>query len=340
MAGLFDILSNTDQQQAANAQIAGINQGYSQLSDLYGQGRGAATGAFNTGYGNLATQYGAGQGALTSGYGAGGNDITSNYGAGRNALSTNYGAALAPWTQNYNQAQAGTTMLGNALGLNGATGGATALDAFKNANPGYQFGLQQGENAINADNAAKGYLGSGNSALALQKFGQDYANQNYGSWINQLQPYMGQANTAAGGIAGVNTGLGQGLNQSFQGQGQGTANLNAGLGSQLNQNYQGLGGAQNANQMGLGSALLGSYGGQGNAAYGAQTSIGNANANAALGNLTASQNMWNVLGGGLNLGSQLLGFGGGGNMFGGSPVGQLGNVSNVAKMNPSGFGGW
>lgn len=37
--GLFDIFSNNDQQKAAQDQIAGINAGYGQLSDLFGQGR-------------------------------------------------------------------------------------------------------------------------------------------------------------------------------------------------------------------------------------------------------------------------------------------------------------
>ena len=43
MAGLFDIFSNTNAQDAANAQISGIQSGYNQLSNLYGQAGGALT---------------------------------------------------------------------------------------------------------------------------------------------------------------------------------------------------------------------------------------------------------------------------------------------------------
>jgi hypothetical protein len=42
------------------------------------------------------------------------------------------------------------------------------------SHPGYQFGLDQGVNAISRSAAAKGLLGSGNVGYELQKFGQDY----------------------------------------------------------------------------------------------------------------------------------------------------------------------
>jgi hypothetical protein len=312
MAGLFDVFSNTDQQQAANAQIAGINQGYSQLSDLYGQGRGALT-----------SGYGAGASALTAGYGNAGTALTSAYGQGRDALTSNYSAALQPYQQNFAQAQQGTNMLGNALGLHGAAGGAAALQAFQQADPSFAFGLQQGNNSILANSAATGGLGSGNLDLALQTYGQNYGNQQYGNWVNQLQPYLGQANTAAAGIGNTLTGLGSSLNQNYGQMGSGQANLQAGLGTALN-----------ANNTGLGTALGQTYGNQGNAAYGAQSSIGNANANAELGNLTASQNMWNAIGTGANLVGNAFGMGGGfsglSNAFGGG--GAQGNAGSLMRL--------
>src|ERR1700761_795990 len=73
---------------------------------------------------------------------------------GQNALQTNYTQALQPYLQNYSQSQQGTTALGNALGLNGQQGSAAALQAFQGANPGYQFQLQQGQNAVLANQAA------------------------------------------------------------------------------------------------------------------------------------------------------------------------------------------
>ena len=190
---LFDLFGTSAQQNAANAQIAGINSG------------------------------------LTS--------ATGNINQGTQDLQSNYASALQPYLQNYAQAQPGIKQLGNVLGLNGARGNATAQQALQ-ATPGYQFAQQQGQAAVNAGAAANGTLNSGNQALALQQQGQGLASQNYNNYVSQLQPYLGAANSAAGGIAGVDTGLGNavagqdntlaGLNYSAA-TGIGNANANAAL---------------------------------------------------------------------------------------------------------------
>ena len=224
MSSIFDVFDNQAQTQAANAQTTGINAGYQQLANLYGQGQ--------------------------------------------NALTTNYTAGLQPFLQNYGTATQGTTQLGNALGINGPAGSKQALQTLQ-ATPGYNFQLQQGDNAINAAAAANGTGNSGNQQLALSNYNQGLAGTTYNNYVSQLQPYLGAASTAAGGIGSLYSGLGTGLNAS---------------------NMQ-----------------------QGNAAYGAQSSIGNANANAALGNLTGSANL-------LGLGTGVLGLGAntvGGGMFNG-----------------------
>jgi hypothetical protein len=210
--GLFDIFSNTDQRQAANDQIAGINAGYGQLSDLFGQGR--------------------------------------------SAINTNYADALAPFTQNYSDASGGVDQLKKLLGI--GPGGAGDISKTLENMPGYQFTLDQGNQNVLRNQAATGQLNSGATNIDLQKFGQGTAQQQYGNYVNQLMPFLQAAGGAASGIGAVKTGQGNALN----------ANLTN----------------------------------QGNAAYGAQTSIGNANANADLANLTASQNMWGALLGGLSAG--------------------------------------
>lgn len=43
--------------------------------------------------------------------------------------------------------------------------------------PGYKFGMDQGTQAILRNQASTGYTGSGNEAIALQKYGQGYAGQ-------------------------------------------------------------------------------------------------------------------------------------------------------------------
>jgi hypothetical protein len=177
MSSIFDLFGTSAQQNAANAQIAGIQSGQAQAQ--------------------------------------------GNIGAGTQALQTNYASALQPYTQNYSQAQQGVGQLANVLGLNGARGNQTAQQALQ-ATPGYQFQQQQGQAAVNAGAAANGTLGSGNQALALQQQGQGLASQNYNNYVNQLQPYLGASNAAAGGIAGVDTGLGN----AVAGQDNTLANLN------------------------------------------------------------------------------------------------------------------
>jgi len=145
---------------------------------------------------------------------AGQQAATNQINQGNSALQTNYADALAPYTQNYGQAQQGVTALGNVLGLNGAAGSQNASAALQTM-PGYQFALQQGNNATNAAAAANGTLNSGNQLLALSKQNQGLASQNYNNYVSQLQPYLSASNQAAGGIAGVDTGLGNSLNQNY-----------------------------------------------------------------------------------------------------------------------------
>jgi hypothetical protein len=144
--------------------------------------------------------------------------LERQFGQGRGALTTDYAAALSPYTQNYANASQGMGAYGNALGLGGAAGNASALAGFQN-NPGYQFQLDQGLNSVLANQARTGQMASGNTDLALQQMGNNLANQGWNQYIQNLQPYLGAANQAASGIAGVNTGLGNAMNQSYQGQG-------------------------------------------------------------------------------------------------------------------------
>lgn len=156
---------------------------------------------------------------------------------GRGALTTNFTNALQPLQQNYNQAQGGVTAYGNAMGLNGPAGNAAATAAFQN-NPGYQYQLQQGTENELRNQSRTGALNSGQTQVDLQNIGQGVANQGYNQYVQNLQPFLGQASTAASGIAGVDTGLGTGLANSYGNQaglaqttqtGIGNANANATL---------------------------------------------------------------------------------------------------------------
>jgi Chaperone of endosialidase len=202
--------------------------------------------------------------AQTAGIQQGYNQLSGLYNQGRGALTTNYTAGLQPFQQNYATATQGTNALGNALGLNGAAGNAAAQQAFFN-NPGYQFQLNQGDAAINAQAAATGYNNSGNQLIDLSKFNQGLANTSWNQYLSNLQPYLGYSTANASGIGGLYSGLGNQLAGSYGTQGNaaygaqtsiGNANANADLaGLTASGNEWGaiLGG------LGLGANLYGSY---------------------------------------------------------------------------------
>jgi hypothetical protein len=107
----------------------------------------------------------------------------------------------------YSQAgQGALAMLGNAYGLNGASGNAAASSAFTTA-PGYQQGIDAGLTAINRRRAAGGMLDSGNADLDALTFAQNGQNQQYQNWLTGLTGLSNTGLTAASGQSGVDTNL-------------------------------------------------------------------------------------------------------------------------------------
>ena len=88
-----------------------------------------------------------------------------------------------------------------------------ALGTMFQANPGYQFALDQGQQALARQAAAGGRAASGGALMASQKYGQGLANQEYNNWyqnyMNNL--YRGQQ----GALQGV-----QGQSQALDAQGR------------------------------------------------------------------------------------------------------------------------
>lgn len=158
---------------------------------------------------------------------AGYDQLSGMYDAGRGALTTNYGKASDLYSGLINSTGAGANAYGDASGANGAAGLQRATDNFKNSGQygAYGFSLDQGLQALNRTHAAAGNLNSGNADTDSMKFATGLAGQQYGSYLQGLNPYLGANASAVSGAAGVDTGLGQGLNQSYQGQGA-AANAN------------------------------------------------------------------------------------------------------------------
>jgi len=260
---------------------------------------------FNQGQQQYAQQQGQGLAALADAYGTGRTDLQNG---SASALST-----LNPYAS---QGAAANTMLGNSLGLNGAGGNAAATSAFQ-ASPGYQWQVDQATDAAARKQNALGMGYSGNTLAALTQLGQQYANQEYGSWQDRLTGQAGQGFQAAGQQAGIQNGAGQSLASLGQTYGQnqgslygkGAADLagldmqNAVAGAQL---WQGLGNQTNS----LSASTL--------------NAIAQANHDAGAAQQAGANNIFGAAMGGLNLLS-----GGIGGMGGISGLARgIGNVSN------------
>ncbi|MDQ0303801.1 hypothetical protein [Ancylobacter polymorphus] len=157
-----------------------------------------------------------------------------------------------PWQQT---GTAANTMVGNALGLNGASGNAAATSAFQTS-PGYDWTLKNALQGSERAASASGMLASGNTLTALQDRASQVANQEYGSWFDRLMGVSTQGQQAAGQTANALTNLG-GLYQNTTDQRLGLNNtFTSGLIGANNQYAQGKE-AQNAGLAGIGSSLGG-----------------------------------------------------------------------------------
>src|SRR5690606_5334502 len=82
-----------------------------------------------------------------------------------------------------------------------------ALSAFQGSNPGFQFQLDTGLDALDRRAASRGMLGSGNTNLDTLGYATGLANQSYQNWLSGLsglttlganQTNVGAAGQAAG----------------------------------------------------------------------------------------------------------------------------------------------
>jgi hypothetical protein len=196
MASFFDTLFspfNPDiganaAQQAASAQQAGITQGYNDLSNLYGQGRGALQTNYTAGLAPLLQNYAAG----SAGTGQFGNAL------GLGGPQGNVQAQQAFWNNPAIAAQIQTGTQ-NVLRNAGASGGG----------------------------AGGGGAASGATMAALQDLAQKNVAGGWQNYVSNLQNYLPFSSQAATGVLGGYGGLGSGLNQSFMGQGGAAASADA-----------------------------------------------------------------------------------------------------------------
>lgn len=119
------------------------------------------------------------------------------------------------------------------------------MDQFQ-ADPGYQFRMDEGMRALEGSAAARGGLLSGAAMKAIQKYGQGVASQEYGNAYNR---YTADQTNQYNRLAGlVNTGMGA-TNQ--------TSNAAANFANNASSNIIGAGNAAAAGQIGTANALVG-----------------------------------------------------------------------------------
>ena len=163
-------------------------------------------------------------------------------------LATGYDPYVSAGGSALNQLMAG-------LGLGGDQAGFT--DAYRGL-PGYQSGLQTGQNSALAAANAGGRLNSGATQKALARYGSDYEDQRVGSYLDRLTGLSGMGQQATGQqIATVGQGLqGQlGTRQSaFQGDMQSAGTIGQGMVAGAQAEQQGL-----TNLLGAASSIGGQF---------------------------------------------------------------------------------
>ena len=110
-------------------------------------------------------------------------------------------AALSPYST---QGAAADAQEANLTGINGQGAATAAMDNFQSS-PGYQYNVQQGLKAVDAGAASKGMLQSGATLKAEQTLGSNLANQNFQSYVGNLNSLANYGITAAGGQASTDT---------------------------------------------------------------------------------------------------------------------------------------
>lgn len=257
---------------------------------------------------------------LQQGYDA----LSSQYGMGRDALNSNYGNASGLWNSLMGSANAGGNAYADASGANGSGGLQRATQNFESSPQygAYGFSLDQGLQALNRTHAAAGNLSSGNADTDAMKYASGLAGQQYNSYLSGLAPYLSQQTAATQGGAGASTGLGNALNQSYQGQG-----------AAANKNYTDQGASTAAatmNNYQIGKNELGAITAAGQLAFGMPPT--------ALGSIGGDSSGGGSSGG--SSGSLVSGLGGLFSSFGGATPGAYGgSAPNYGQSYNIGYGG-
>lgn len=272
-------MASHGQQQAADAQVQAANQANQTQLQIYNQQRADAEPWRQMGLqalGRLGQLYNFSSPTATAGSGAAyrpqstggvtsgtGGQFPGLPGMGNRIFDMNP-AQLSQWKaayQQWNGGHAGGGAQPQTNALSGALGGQSQPQSTQQwlaMDPGYQFRLTEGMNALNTGFAARGMLKSGAAAKAALQYGQNYASNEFGNAYNRLSALAGvgqtvnQSNNALGqnyanNVSGNLMQAGQARATSYANQGQMWGNTIAGIGGMAGSvfNNHGIGGGYN-----------------------------------------------------------------------------------------------
>lgn len=171
-------------------------------------------------------------------------DNQKYYDQGRGDVNNNFGIAqqvLNPYTAPGAAAQGRMSAL---AGLNGST----ALTSALQSDPGYQFRMTQGVNALDRSAAARGMLNSGAQQKALTQYGQGLASSELNNAFQRVGAVQNNAQQASGALSNL-----------YQNQGTTLSNLAVRQGSQNQALSQNTSNALGQYSMAAGNAQAGAY---------------------------------------------------------------------------------
>lgn len=206
--GIFDIFTGGAGKDAALKKANYINYSTGLQQDILKEVEPRALNMLSSGYGNAAGMIGPAfdqaradvtgsldpaLADLRTGMTSGADALTSGRDAAIGNINTGVAGAIGAYDPLMNLGQTfagrGTTaadMAAGALGLGGPVSGAQALEAFRQANPGYDFQVQQATEQA-ARGANMGGMGaSGNALAAIADRTRSMADATYGNWYDRL----------------------------------------------------------------------------------------------------------------------------------------------------------
>lgn len=164
--------------------------------------------------------------------------------------------------------QTGTAALGNLPSSVLPANGSVSAEQIMALDPGFDFRLQQGQQALERAEAAGGSVGSGGAMKAAARYGQQFAagefSQAFNRYLAGNQQRFGQEMSLAG--------LGQSANQQLIAAGTNyadeTSQVNMNAARESSDLQTGIGNAQASGYMGAANAWSGALGGIGKSATG------------------------------------------------------------------------